>query len=288
MTELEQLKTLLANIETLISQYKTSIATPVVQEDLSTHINKWLSTNVTPNKDKTLISGYVHPFKWTRNVNCWSKNIDLSGLSVCILGLGGVGGGTLITRKHVLLSNHVPYPALPVTIYFVDNNNNYSEYKITKTKRVPNTDILIGELDREVDQSLKVYNVLPSTYKNYFKGTPSLPVIYSDQEKKTLIGDFNSECLFDGEQTIQITQSVDSTRSLYFESLAVGDSGNPIFTVINNEPVLIGGWYRTWYNSAGLGTNIPNYIKDINSIIASLSPGYKLSEANLAGFKTYN
>ena len=38
---------------------------------------------------------------------------------------------------------------------------------------------------------------------------------------------------------------------------------------------------------AGIGTNIPSYINDVNNTIASLSAGYKVSEVDLSGFKTY-
>lgn len=295
MTELEQLKTLLTNIETLISQYKTSITTPkpVIEEDLSTNINNWFTTNLVSNKDKTLISGYVHPYKWTRNVNCWASNLDFTGTSVGIWGLGGVGGGTLITRKHILLANHVPYPTTPFTIFFANKNNNYYEYKVTRTKRVGTTDILIGELDKETDPSLKVYNVLPANFTKYFtpqpiSNQPRFPIIYSDQEKKVLIGDYIST--FNNtptEKVIHITSPNEPNKSAYYEQVVVGDSGNPIYTIINNDLVLMGGWYMS-LSTGGLGSSIPSYISDINSIIASFSVGYKLNEASLAGFKTYN
>lgn len=254
--------------------------------DLGTQINNTFDALIKDKKDKNIISGYVDPLKWTRNVNCWARPLDLTGTCVGIWGLGGVGGGTLITKKHVLLSNHVPYPSLPATIYFVDNNNNTYTHTIIKTKRVGNTDILIGELDREVGSSLKVYSVLPTDYRKYFNALP-FPVLYSDQEKKALIGDSGTTETFNNETCFMITPPTNSNRLQYFESLMVGDSGNPVYTIVNNELVLLGGWYKTWYNNSGLSTNIPNYISDINNTISSLSVGYKLTEVNLSGFKTY-
>ena len=287
MTELEQLKTLLANIETLISQYKTSIATSVVQDDLFTHIKNWFDTNSISGKDKNIMTPYVNPYKWPRNNNCWAKNLDLTGYSACIVPLGGVGGGTLITKKHVLFANHVPYSATPFLIFFVNNNNLTLTYNVVKTKRVGNTDILIGELDREVDASLKVYNVLPANYLKYFDKQTNLPVLYSDQERKALIGEFGGINNTYGSTNTLINVPKDN-KALYFESVIGGDSGNMVSTVINNEVVLIGGWYMTLGTTAGIATNIPSYINDINNTIASLSPGYKLSEANLSKFKNYN
>jgi hypothetical protein len=66
-----------------------------------------------------------------------------------------------------------------------------------------------------------------------------------------------------------------------------GDSGNIVSTIINNEVVLIGAWYMTFGTSAGLGTNIPSYINEVNNTIASLTNGYKINEVDLSGFKMY-
>jgi hypothetical protein len=38
---------------------------------------------------------------------------------------------------------------------------------------------------------------------------------------------------------------------------------------------------------AGLGTNIPSYINEVNNAITSLSNGYKVNEVDLSGFKMY-
>jgi len=295
MTELEQLKALISNIETLITQYKTSlIAKPVVLEDLFTNINNYFTTISKEKKDKNIVSAFtMSPLKWTRNVNCWANNLDLTGVSMGIWGLGGVGGGTLITRKHVLLANHVPYPALPATIYFTDKNNNNFEYKIVKTTRVSTSDILIGELDREVDSCLKVYKVLPANFSKYLplhpmSGEPRFPVAYSDQEKKMLMGDYISTFVNSAEKVVMVAPPADINSMNYFEQLIVGDSGNPVITVINNEIVLIGGWYQTRNASGGWATPIHAYIAEINNILSLTNLAYKLNEISLAGFKTCN
>jgi hypothetical protein len=85
--------------------------------DLFSHISSNFDNLIKDRKEKNLISSFtMTPIKWTRNINCWAKDLDLTGTSCGIWGLGGVGGGTLITKKHVLLANHVPYPSLPATM----------------------------------------------------------------------------------------------------------------------------------------------------------------------------
>lgn len=288
---LSSIRISLANIITEID--KALAPTPVLSQDLLTEINKSFNALCIPNKDKNVISGYTHPLKWTRNSNCWASSLDLTGMSVGIFGLGGVGGGTLITRKHVLLASHVPYPTLPALIYFVDKNSNSYEYKIVKTKRIGTTDLLIGELNELADQSLAVYSVLPANFAKYFvpqpmTNQPRFPVFYSDQEKKMLTADYMST-INNGpnEKVTHIAPPNNANRLSYFEQLIVGDSGNAVGTIISNELVIIGGWYQTLSAQGGWSTSIPSYINEINDTIASFGSSFKIKEYNLSAFKQY-
>lgn len=265
----------------------TSGTTSIVKSDLLTHINSNFDNLIKEKKDKSILTPYANPYNWPRNNNCWAKTLDLSGYAACIVPLGGVGGGTLITKKHVLLANHVPYSNSPFMMFFVNNNNTSLVYNVIKTKRVANTDILIGELDKEVDASLKVYSVLPSNYLKYFDKVNNFPILYSDQERKALIGENGLINTSYGSTNTLLNISKDSNRAQYFEPLIGGDSGNIVSTIINNEVVLIGGWYMTLGTMAGLATNIPSYISEVNNTIASLSSGYKVNEVDLSMFKTY-
>jgi len=272
---------------TSASSLTAGVSTPIEKVNLLAHISSNFDNLIKDNKEKNILTPYANPYNWPRNNNCWVKSLDLSGYAACIVPLGGVGGGTLLTKKHVLLANHVPYSNSPFMIFFVNNNNVSLVYNVMKTKRVANTDILIGELDREVDASLKVYNVLPANYLKYFDSQTNFPLLYSDQERKALIGENGLINNTFGSTNTLINMSKDPNRAQYFEAVIGGDSGNIVSTIINNEIILIGAWYMTFGSMAGLATNIPNYINDVNSTIASLSPGYKLSEANLDNFKTY-
>jgi hypothetical protein len=277
-----------AKNEALNDAPKPKSITSNKQLDLFSHISSNFDNLIKEKKEKQIMTPYVNINNWPRNNKCWAKDLDLSGTSVGVWGLGGVGGGTLITKKHVLLSNHVPYPALPFTLYFIDNNSKCYDYKTIKTKRVANTDILIGELDREVDASLKIYNILPANYLLYFETNKiNFPILYSDQEKKALIGENGMINITHGSTNTLINIPKDNNRAQYFEALIGGDSGNIVSTIINNEVVLIGGWYMTLGAMAGLATNIPSYINEVNNTIASLSNGYKINEVDLSGFKMY-
>jgi hypothetical protein len=266
----------------------TTTTTATAALDLFTHISSNFDNLIKEKKDKNILTPYVNPYNWPRNNNCWAKSLDLTGYAACVVPLGGVGGGTLITKKHVLLANHVPYSTSPFLIFFINNNNVTFTYNVVKTKRVGNTDILIGELDKEVDASLKVYDVLPVNYLKYFDPNKiNFPILYSDQERKALIGENGLINTTYGSTNTLLNISKDPNRAQYFEALIGGDSGNIVSTIINNKVVLIGGWYMTLGTMAGLGTNIPSYINEVNNTISSLSSGYKLSEVDLSGFKTF-
>ena len=266
---------------------KAKSITTTKELDLFSHISNNFDNLIKDKKEKNILTPYVNPYNWPRNNNCWAKGLDLTGYCACIVPLGGVGGGTLITKKHVLLSNHVPYSQSPFMMFFVNNNNVSLVYNVMKTKRVANTDILIGELDKEVDASLKVYNVLPANYIKYFDKNSNFPLLYSDQERKALIGEHGLINNTYGSANTLLNISKDPNKAQYFEPLIGGDSGNIVSTIINNEVILIGAWYMTLGNMAGLATSIPSYINEVNNTIASLSSGYKVNEVDLSGFKMY-
>ena len=299
MNELEKLRDQLNQIVDAIiieAKKQNTISVPsltgtfapsIEKQDLLAHISANFDNLIKEKKDKNILTPYVNPYNWPRNNNCWAKSLDLSGYAAAVVPLGGVGGGTLITKKHVLLANHVPYSQSPFMIFFVNNNNVSLVYNVIKTKRVANTDILIGELDREVDSSLKIYNVLPGNYLKYFGSVTNFPLLYSDQERKALIGENGLLNTTFGSTNTLINISKDANRAQYFEALIGGDSGNIVSTIINNEIVVIGAWYMTFGTSAGLATNIPSYISEVNNTISSLTSGYKVNEVDLSGFKMY-
>jgi hypothetical protein len=273
--------------KTKITITNSSVTSVQTKLDLFSHISSNFDNLIKDKKEKNILTPYANPYNWPRNNNCWAKSLDLTGYAAAVVPLGGVGGGTLITKKHVLLSNHVPYSNSPFMIFFINNNNVSLVYNVMKTKRVANTDILIGELDKEVDSSLKVCSVLPANYLKYFDKQINFPLLYSDQERKALIGENGLINITYGSTNTLINMSKDPNRAQYFEPVIGGDSGNIVSTIINNEVVLIGAWYMTFGAMAGLGTNIPSYITEVNNTITSLSSGYKVNEVDLSGFKMY-
>lgn len=211
---------------------------------------------MTPGADRRLFSGFTQStFSWVRNPASWVRAFNWTGVAAGINGLGGVGGGTLITRRHVLLAHHVPYPARPFDIFFVNSDSRTFTYKVTNIQQVGDSDISIGTLDRDADPSLNVYRVLPDNWTQYIANKTEsfnrmgvsftnqmfvMPVLYTNYDRRVSTGDVTNVRM--GTATVNIP-SFEVARA-FGESLRVGDSGNPIFVQVGDELVLLGAWWR--------------------------------------------
>jgi hypothetical protein len=208
-----------------------------------------------PGADRRLFSGFTQAtFSWIRNPASWVRVFNWTGVSAGINGLGGVGGGTLISRRHVLFANHVPYPDRPFDIFFANASSRTFTYKVTNVQQVGDTDIAIGTLDRDADPSLNVYRVLPDNWTQYIANKAEsfnkmgvtgtnyafvLPVLYSGQNRKVSTADVVNISL--GLAGVNIP-AFEVARA-FGDPIIGGDSGNPIFAMLGDELVLLGAWY---------------------------------------------
>jgi hypothetical protein len=233
-----------------------------------------------PGADRRLFSGFTpSPIGWVRNAASWVRAFNWTGTAAGINGLGGVGGGTLITARHVLFANHVPYPARPFDIFFTNKDSRTFSYKVTEIKQVGDTDIAIGTLDRAVDATIGIYAVLPDNWIDYvgkLSVANPLPVLYSNQSKMVSTGDVVGV----SGGTAQVNSPSFEPARAWSDKLVVGDSGNPIFVQVGDELVLLGAWWKSGSYAMEVGSFpwLLQYKAQVEAIT-----GIKLRVADLTG-----
>lgn len=241
----------------------------------------------------------------TRDTNNILFNYDLSGVSIYneAAGFPYNSKAILVSNKHVLFAAHTmgfPYPT-NFKVAFVNNSNTVFVYTVTSTD-IAYSDIMIGVLSTTVDASLKIYKVLPSDFNDYIEtsldinsGNNILPTFYFTQTNNN--NTVNKVCVGDAQNVFQVKVSYDATRQSYAEYVVPGESGNPIFTVIGNELVLLGEWFtgnKSSKDPVVAGDTIGafpalNYsISSINSLMTSLAgSSYSLTQINLSAYKDF-
>lgn len=241
---------------------------PLLSSYIQTNLNRLMARG----QDRKIMNPWSAsaPTSFSYNPAGWAASLDWTGLASAIELSGALGGGTLISRKHILLAQHVPLPASepgrrPFDIWFTNKAGKVFGYKVVKTVNVPHTDISIGTLDRETDPSLRVYRVLPDGWEKRVSDavvetgevvgakppwnglwtgiSMRLPVVYTNQDRFALIGEvaavFGPKGLLDAEV---IPPSFEPAKAHYLARRG-GDSGNPIFTLVGDELVLLGAWH---------------------------------------------
>jgi len=255
--------------------------------------------------------------RFVRNPSCWLNGVkNISCFSPAQL--SGYNwrtkAGTLITTKHIILAEHFGIAILPgagTPIIFVDDNNNVIRRNIVASIEDPNnSDILISKLDNDVPSNIKIAKVLPPNFTDYFSGTvngygrisfnPKIYAIALDQEEKAILKLLTATYRassniypITGYTTNTSLGNTDIPSSDYatmnpsplkfinfFETIITGDSGNPVFMLIDNELVILTTWLTP---SSGPFTSGDNY-ELINNLINTLSPGegYSLTPIDLA------
>lgn len=229
------------------------------------------------------------------NTNCWAYSLSkiLTSNSVWNSNTnGGQKAGTLISPRHIIFAAHYEIPA-GSTVRFVKMDGTVVTRTVTAIKRHPDyvpyyPDITIGLLDSDVPSGINFCKVLPNDIYKYLPtlGATStivglnLPVVFIDQEEKALIEDLT--CINNPTFTTY-AKPTDAQRLLFYEEAISGDSGSPVYTIINGDAVLLS--VTTFSN--GNGTSISNQYAAINALMSDLGGGYQLTPANLSGYSAY-
>jgi hypothetical protein len=245
--------------------------------DLELHSNRQFESRLRPTADFSI---YNIPDGGNVNFNKSRlfSNLDLSGLvmGACPRGFFCGGGGVAIGKRWVMFATHVynqkEYGEL---IYFVDPENKIHWSKILGFYKVggDSTDITLAYLSTDLPPSVKIYSVLPSKMEALYRSNfGRIPVFTRNQFGKLIVFDRDPQLRFNPINSLNdrpsLRRSLDIERAYFSRQLIVGDSGNPVFIVVDDEPVLTGLLWES-YGEGGYSSNVSANIDLINNIMAS-------------------
>lgn len=250
-------------------------------------------TSETAANGKLIFSSQNHAASsYTRNTSSWVAGLDLTCASPWNSYDANRRAGTLVTPRHVLGAVHYPLPVGTV-VRFVTMGNVVVNRTIVAAVTPPNyvpyyPDLMLYVLDSDVPGTIQPCKLLPSNWEDYFVeinlGRP--PALGLDQEEKALITDWTNYVEYAG-----FLAPMDSKRVLFYENVISGDSGNPAFVLVNDEPCLLTVWT---YGGPGSGTFVSGHLATLAAMIITADTqagnggtGHTLQFADLSGFNSY-
>ncbi len=220
----------------------------------------------------SLFSTYEPPSLFERNASVWTGALDFSGVSIWnSANLDNTGGnrgyGTLISRRHVVFANHF-FPGPGSTLFFLGRDGVLVTRTLLNTARVGLTDIRIGVLSADVPETVAVYPLLSASYHSPSTDPagsliPPVPMLCLNQKRQAVVHDWHEIA---GEVTHGV--SFDPLRARFSIPLIIGDSGAPMFLVVDRQLVLLACHF-----SATHGPSLVAHAGAIEAVMKALGGG---------------
>lgn len=210
------------------------------------------------------------------NEKFWLKGVDFSCASPWNDECGALRAGTLISRRHVIFAKHFPLWK-GVRILFVDDDGGVCPCRIEATKALDKCDIAVGLLDYEVTPNIRPAKILPENYASYIGDGKGLPVVTFNQRERALLSQVR--CI--ATNGISHVTATNAIWKAFGGKIGIGDSGNPAFLLVGNEPILL---YCLYSGGLGHGPSVFQYRREIQKAMDELCPGYTLEPFDFSRF----
>jgi len=266
------------NIMALVSTNTAFVPVTNLAARLRAHLLSFMPANPV-NADKYLFSSYVNGGNavWSQN---WTTNFDFSGIA-----WDRFQCGTLVSPRHMICAAHFPrFVGDKVTFHDKFGTPHQRTIVAEVTEGFTSTAVVgdchIYLLDQPLPNTVKWYKFLPPTYR-YQDTLVGAPVIMTDQEKKALVTKVQSV-------SFGLSYVKDDTLSpIFHENLVSGDSGHPVFVVVNGELVLAS--LHTVGGTGGSGTfySHPSQFSGFVHLFNRFANGYSISLFDMTGWGTY-
>ena len=204
------------------------------------------------------------------NEKFWLKDVDFSCASPWSDECGAVRAGTLISKRHIIFARHFPLWK-GCRVLFVDQQGEVCPCRVEATMALEKCDIMIGSLDYEVTPNIHPAKILPEDFAKYIGNGKGLPIVTFNQHEQALL----SECRGITSNSVSNVASTNSSWKALGGKIVTGDSGNPAFLLLGNEPILL---YCLHTGGVGNGPSVFRWRREIQKAMDELCPGYKLEE----------
>lgn len=231
---------------------------------------------------------------WVRNTSVWTNvgtDINFTGVSAWTQMYDGYSShyqhvATLISPKHFVTAHHWGITD-NATVAFVANDNTVIYRTVVDTVQVGNTDIQVGVLDSDVPDTVTYYPIMASStlrsiVNSYTNTEVDFPIVTFNSSTQSLGVDKLLTIASESSGVTTHQAYTSGKKSEFATTLIGGDSGNPGFVIIDNQPVLL----FTHYSTSG-GPQHGAYISEINTAINTLGSGYQVTEYSPTCFTTF-
>lgn len=265
-----------------------SVATTPASSPLRLHALNALLDRALPGKTKprfSVFGGSTGPY--TPHPDFWLPDIDLS----CAPTGQSAGDafftqprGCLLTPSVFVTAAHV-FQAHGPLIWFVGNNGQAYSRTVVNSDDSLGWDIDLILLDTPLPVAVRPAKLLPSDVASYIGPndfSQRLDTVVLDSESKAISFSWVnlSNAYVTANSSIGYLSATHHPSLIGLtESVVVGDSGSPMFLIIDDEPVLVTCWH-----TAGYGPAYHSRLSAIQAIITAWRPGETISTIDLSEF----
>jgi hypothetical protein len=214
---------------------------------------------------------------YVRNPNCW-VTADKTCWPVWSNGANRYCGA-LISPRHLICAKHAPPSGV---VRFVTNSNVVVERTVSGSVDVGNLDLQVRSLDSDVPGTISFAKVLPADYLDYLP-TRKIPSIAGNQQQELVIREsIWVEPEFDFPDRWIADNAFTERYVPFTKPIVRGDSGSPVFLLINNSLVVTGTHFGSF-----VSPSIAHWFADVNAAMTTLGGGYQLTPIDLSSFTNY-
>lgn len=229
---------------------------------------------------------------YVRNTGCFGADFDLTCISPWNSLTENRFNAILVHPRIAMFATHPGAPLAGDTVRFIQADGTV----VTRTIQTPMAvvtdtasqfpDIKLGLLDSDVPAGISYARVLPVDFRRYLylSGYDHIPCLAVNQDQELLVFDIDSlPAVTTASQRMEWgSPAFGSLRRDFWKTLVSGDSGTPLFTMIDGKVVLLA------QATSGLsGTHKAPWHTAINSAMSGLLGGAALTDIDLSSYGTY-